>query len=247
MNGQYIRWPFTKSGLLGKRDQKPTYTKFGKNWIFLSIFLPPYWIRHLDFWKSESWFVFNNLENPRIPIFIEIRWIFNYPSAILDSVYWISYDNKNGFVISDSKKPYSAIKWNEKVIKCIIWCSKNSKIDIQIGDQYIFDFLVLVILWWYFILKFLIIIKIILLINFIFDPTFFLIASYQILKNYVILINHESFFQRKDFPQLHRFWFLKINSLMTETIKKNIFQNEIFIKKLLNLIIICWFSKIGNG
>ena len=47
--------------------------------------------------------------------------------------------------------------------------------------------------------------KIILLINFIFDPTFFLIASHQIQKNYAILINHESFFQRKDFPQLHRF------------------------------------------
>ena len=47
--------------------------------------------------------------------------------------------------------------------------------------------------------------KIILLINFIFDQTFFLIASYQILKNYAILINHESFFQRKDFPQLYRF------------------------------------------
>ena len=47
--------------------------------------------------------------------------------------------------------------------------------------------------------------KIILLINFIFDPTFFLIASYQILKNYPILINHESFFQGKDFPQLHSF------------------------------------------
>ena len=47
--------------------------------------------------------------------------------------------------------------------------------------------------------------KIILLINFIFDPTFFLIASYQILKNYAILTNHESFFQRKDIPQLDRF------------------------------------------
>ena len=47
--------------------------------------------------------------------------------------------------------------------------------------------------------------KIILLINFIFDPTFFLIASYQISKNYSILINHESFFQRKDFSQLHSF------------------------------------------
>ena len=47
--------------------------------------------------------------------------------------------------------------------------------------------------------------KIILLINFIFAPTFFIIASYQILKNFTILINHESFFQRKDFPQLHRF------------------------------------------
>ena len=60
-----------------------------------------------------------------------------------------------------------------------------------------------------------------LLINFIFDLTFFLIASYQILKNYAILIDHESFFQKKDFPQLHCFWFFKINSLMAETIKKH--------------------------
>ena len=34
---------------------------------------------------------------------------------------------------------------------------------------------------------------------------------------------------------------------MAETIKKNIFQNEIFINKLLNLIVIYSFSKIGNG
>ena len=60
--------------------------------------------------------------------------------------------------------------------------------------------------------------KIILLMNFIFAPTFFLIASYQILKMYVILINHESFLQKKCSLQLHRFQFLKINSLMTETI-----------------------------
>ena len=47
--------------------------------------------------------------------------------------------------------------------------------------------------------------KIILLINFIFYPILFLIAFRQILKNYAILMNHESFFQRKDFPQLYRF------------------------------------------
>ena len=34
---------------------------------------------------------------------------------------------------------------------------------------------------------------------------------------------------------------------MAETIKKTFFQNEIFINKLLNLIIIYSFSKIGNG
>ena len=33
---------------------------------------------------------------------------------------------------------------------------------------------------------------------------------------------------------------------MAKTIEKNIFQNEIFINKLLNLIIYS-FSKIGNG
>ena len=86
--------------------------------------------------------------------------------------------------------------------------------------------------------------KIMLLINFIFAQTFFLIASYQILKNYAILINHESFFQRKDFPQLHRFLFLKIYSLMAEIIKKTIFQNTTFINKLLYFIIINSISKI---
>ena len=66
--------------------------------------------------------------------------------------------------------------------------------------------------------------------NFIFEQTSFLIASYQILKNYAILINHESFFQRKDFLQLHRFWFLKINSSMAETIKKKISKTKFFKK-----------------
>ena len=89
--------------------------------------------------------------------------------------------------------------------------------------------------------------KIILLINFIFDPTFLPIASYQILKNYAILINHESFFQRKDFPQLHRFWFFEINSLMAETFKKTFSKTTFLQKKLLHLIIINLFSKIGNS
>ena len=56
--------------------------------------------------------------------------------------------------------------------------------------------------------------------KFYFFQTYFLIASRQILKNDAILMNHESFFQRKDYPELHRFWFLKINSLMAKTIKK---------------------------
>ena len=33
-------------------------------------------------------------------------------------------------------------------------------------------------------------------------------------------MNHESFFQKNDSPQLHRFQFLKINFLMAETILK---------------------------
>ena len=83
--------------------------------------------------------------------------------------------------------------------------------------------------------------KIIYLTNFIFNCTFFHIAFHQIVKNGVILINHE-----KNPLKLDRFQFFKINSLMAETIKKNI-QNKIFINKLLNLIIIDSFSKIGNG
>ena len=34
-------------------------------------------------------------------------------------------------------------------------------------------------------------------------------------------MNHESFFQEKEFSQLIRFQFLKINSLMAETIKNH--------------------------
>ena len=70
--------------------------------------------------------------------------------------------------------------------------------------------------------------KIILLINFIFAQTYFLIASSQIFKNDAILINHESFFKRKDLPQLHRFWFSQINSLMAEMIKKQFFKENFY-------------------
>ena len=38
-----------------------------------------------------------------------------------------------------------------------------------------------------------------------------------------------------------------MNSLMAEIIKKTIFQNKIFINKLLYLVIINSISKIGNG
>ena len=47
----------------------------------------------------------------------------------------------------------------------------------------------------------------------------------QLYENNVTLLNHESFFQRKDPPQLHRFQFLEINSLMAQTIKKNLKKN----------------------
>ena len=66
--------------------------------------------------------------------------------------------------------------------------------------------------------------------NFIFTRTIFLIASYQILRNYAILISHESFFQEKDFSQLYRSQFLKINSLMAKTIK-NKFSKTKFLEK----------------
>ena len=56
--------------------------------------------------------------------------------------------------------------------------------------------------------------KLILLINFIFAPIFFLIATYQIFKNYAILINYKSLFQEKDFLQLNRFHFCKMNKLL---------------------------------
>ena len=73
--------------------------------------------------------------------------------------------------------------------------------------------------------------KIILLINFISVQTYFLITSSQIFKKYAILINHGSFFQRKDFPQLDRFQFLKMNSLMAEIIKNN-FSKQNFYKQI---------------
>ena len=88
--------------------------------------------------------------------------------------------------------------------------------------------------------------KIILLINFIFAQTYFFIALSQIFKNDAILINRSSFFREKDSIQLDRFQFLKMNSLMTEIIKKTIFQNKILINKLLYLIMINSISKIGN-
>ena len=89
--------------------------------------------------------------------------------------------------------------------------------------------------------------NILLLINFIFDPTFFHITSYQILQNYGILINHESFFSEKRFPTTSSFLIFKIKFFSDWNHEKNILQNEIFINKLLNLIIIYSFSKIVNS
>ena len=50
--------------------------------------------------------------------------------------------------------------------------------------------------------------------NFIFTRTFLLIPLYQIKKNNVILINHGSFVLKKDFLQLNRFQFSKMNELL---------------------------------
>ena len=50
--------------------------------------------------------------------------------------------------------------------------------------------------------------------NFISPPTFFLITSYQNLKYDVIQINHGSVFQEKDFLQLGRLQFSKMNKLL---------------------------------
>ena len=68
--------------------------------------------------------------------------------------------------------------------------------------------------------------QIILLINFIFAQIYFLIASSQIFKNHAILTNHGSFFWEKDSLQLDRFQFSKMNSLMTEIIKKQFFKTK---------------------
>ena len=57
---------------------------------------------------------------------------------------------------------------------------------------------------------------------------FFHIASYQIFKNRVILINHLSFFQRKDSLQLDPFQFMKMNSLIAETIEKQFFKKNAY-------------------
>ena len=62
--------------------------------------------------------------------------------------------------------------------------------------------------------------------KFYFELHFFHIPFYQILKNGAILINRESFFQGKDSRQLDRFQFFKINSLMTETIRKQFFKTK---------------------
>ena len=74
--------------------------------------------------------------------------------------------------------------------------------------------------------------------KFYFYPNFF---SYRFILNfkiYVILENYGSFFQKKDSSQLYHSQFLKINSLIAETIEKQFSKNKIFVKKFLNWIII---------
>ena len=59
-------------------------------------------------------------------------------------------------------------------------------------------------------------------------------------------MNHGLFFQEKESSELYRSQLLEINSLMVESIR-NQFSKTKFLYKLLNLIIIYSFSKIGNG
>ena len=48
-------------------------------------------------------------------------------------------------------------------------------------------------------------------------------------QNDAILINHEAFFQEKESSQIYRFQFLKINSSMAKTIKKQFFKTKLSI------------------
>ena len=51
--------------------------------------------------------------------------------------------------------------------------------------------------------------------KFYFQVIFFHIAFYHILKNGAIIINRGSFFEGKEYLQLYRFQFLKMNQLLS--------------------------------
>ena len=77
--------------------------------------------------------------------------------------------------------------------------------------------------------------------NLIITWTFFNIASYQLLKNDMILINQESFFQEKGSSQLYYSQFVKIISLIDETIENQFSKTIFLLKKLLKLVIVYSF------
>ena len=71
--------------------------------------------------------------------------------------------------------------------------------------------------------------------------TNFIFAELLSLSLHSILINHQSIFQEKESLQLNPFQLLEINSLVNETLKNSIFENEILMNKFPNLVTIYSF------
>ena len=55
-----------------------------------SIWRPPYWIRHFEFWKSNFRFVISDPENPQVQSIRGIDGIVDFMSAILHPPFWNS-------------------------------------------------------------------------------------------------------------------------------------------------------------
>ena len=65
-----------------------------------SIWRPPYWIHHFEFWKSNFRFVISDPKNPQVQSIRKIDRIVDFTSAILDRHFEIR-KSYIGFAIDD--------------------------------------------------------------------------------------------------------------------------------------------------
>ena len=110
----------------------------------------PYWIRYIEFQDTKNGFIISDPKDlyvyismprgstflPNMKILMK-KTIFYYLFVYIITKFKKTI--KNTYMLSNIARTPSQVKWKEEVIKCIIWCSKDSKIHLPSSSLSIFE------------------------------------------------------------------------------------------------------------